>query len=381
MRYQLVIRGGRVLDPATGRDEVADVAIAAGRIVRVEAAIGDDAERAFDARGCLVTPGLVDLHTHVYWGSSYLSLEADRHAPGSGTTTWVDAGTAGANNFPGFRRFLIEPATVRIVPLLNVSSPGLTAYSGAHENVRHYDADAAYDTVQANRDLIKGIKVLASGLQVGANDLTPVRVAREVAEAVGLPLMCHIGVPPPGLWAILPIMRPGDIITHTYKGRTGCLVVAGGRVRSEAWEARERGVLFDVGHGSGSFSWQVARQALEQGFPPDSISTDVHTGSINGPAFGMTSVMSKVLHLGLDLPEVVRLSTSAPAAMLGMQDEIGTLREGACADVAVLREEEGEFPLKDCEGVTELLRRRLVAELTVRAGVPLEAADLARRDE
>lgn len=372
MRYQLVIRNGRVLDPAAGRDEWADIAVADGRIACLAAGISGEGEREFDATGCLVTPGLVDLHTHVYWGSSYLSLEADRYAPGSGTTTWVDAGTAGANNFPGFRRFLIEPATVRIVPLLNVSSPGLTAYSGAHENVHHYDADAAYNTVQANRDLIKGIKVLASGLQVGANDLTPVRVAREVAEAVGLPLMCHIGVPPPGLWAILPIMRPGDIITHAYKGRTGCLVIAGGKVRPEAWEARARGVLFDIGHGSGSFSWQVARYALDQGFPPDSISTDVHSGSINGPAFGMTSVMSKFLHLGLDLPEVVRLSTTAPAAMLGMKDEIGSLREGAEADIAVLREEAGEFPLRDCEGVTEVLRRRLVADLTVRAGVPLE---------
>ncbi len=381
MRYQLVIRNGRVLDPSTGRNERADVAIFDGRIARVATAIVAEAERTFDASGCLVTPGLIDMHTHVYWGAGYLNLEADKHAPGSGATTWVDAGSAGASNFAGFRRFLIEPSTVRIAPYLNISTPGLTAYSGAHENVHHYNADAAYDTVQANRDLIKGIKVLASGLQVGANDLTPVRIAREVGEAVNLPVMCHIGVPPPGLWAILPIMRPGDIITHAYKGRTGCLVIHGGRVRPEAWEARERGVLFDVGHGAGSFSWQVARYALEQGFPPDSISTDVHTGSINGPAFGMTSVMSKFLHLGMDLAEVVRLSTAAPAAMLGMQDEIGTLREGACADVAVLREEDGEFPLEDCEGVPEVLHRRLVAALTVRAGVPLEAVDVAPRDK
>lgn len=143
-------------------------------------------------------------------------------------------------------------------------------------------------------------------------------------------------------------------------------------MRPEAWEARERGVLFDIGHGSGSFSWEVARAALEQGFPPDSISTDVHTGSINGPAFGMASVMSKFLHLGMDLNEVVRLSTAAPARMLGMEDEIGTLREGACGDVAVLRIEEGQFPLKDCEGVTEVLTKRLSAVLTVRAGRALE---------
>ncbi|MGI6207398.1 MAG: amidohydrolase/deacetylase family metallohydrolase [Anaerolineae bacterium] len=372
MSYDLVIRNGRVLDPATGRDEHADVALAGGRVARVAPDIPADGSPSFDASGCLVTPGLIDLHTHVFWGCSSLSLDADQHAPGSGTTTWVDAGTAGAANFAGFRRFLIEPSTVRIVPFLNVSTPGLTAYGGAHKNAEHFDADAAYDTVEANRDLIKGIKVLASGLQVGQNDLTPVRVAREVGEATGLPVMCHIGVPPPGLWAILPVMRPGDIITHAYKGRRGCLVIHGNRVRPEAWEARERGVLFDIGHGSGSFSWEVARAALEQGFPPDSISTDVHTGSINGPAFGMASVMSKFLHLGMDLNEVVRLSTAAPARMLGMEDEIGTLREGACGDVAVLRIEEGQFPLKDCEGVTEVLTKRLSAVLTVRAGRALE---------
>jgi len=369
MTRDLVIKGGRVIDPSQGMDRPADVALSEGKVAKVAADIeATEAARVIDATGCLVTPGLIDMHTHVYWGANSLSIEADEHLAASATTTWLDAGTSGAANFAGFRRFIIEPSRARIMAYLNVSVPGLIAYDGAHENVKHLDADAAYDTVQRNRDLIKGIKVLCSGLQVGQNGLTPLRVAREVAEATSLPLMCHIGEPPPGLWAILPLMRPGDIITHVYKGRKGCLVVAGDRVRPEAWEARQQGVLFDVGHGVGSFAWGVARAALEQGFPPDTISTDLHAQSVNGPAYSMPSVMSKFLHLGMDLVEVVCLSSTRPAEILGMADEIGTLREGACGDVAVLRLEEGQFALKDCEAVTEVVRQRLSTVYTVRAG-------------
>lgn len=372
MDYDLVIRGGRAIDPSQDLDQYLDVALVGGKVARVAEIPVSEGAKAIDATGCLVTPGLVDMHTHVCWGSTRLGIEADTYLAGSCTTTWVDAGSCGAHNFAGFRRFLIEASTARIVPFLNISVGGLTT-GGAHENVKHLNADLAYDVVEANRDLIVGIKVLSSGLQVGQNDLTPLRIAREVGEATALPVMCHIGIPPPGLWAILPIMRPGDIITHAYKGRKGLLVIAGNRIRPEAWEARQRGVLFDIGHGSGSFSWQVARAALDQGFPPDSISTDVHNGSINGPAFSMPSVMSKFYHLGMDLPEIIRLSTTRPAEMLGMENDIGTLKVGACGDIAVMRIEEGAFPLKDCEGVEIILSRRFAPVLTVRAGQVLDA--------
>ena len=366
--YDLIIRGGRVVDPSRQMDRFADVALAGGRVALAASDIPASAGKAtVDASGCLVTPGLIDMHTHIYWGVTPLSIEADRYLADSCTTTWVDAGSSGAATFPAFRRFLIETSATRIVPLLNISMGGLVNHP-AHEQIEAINADKAYDTIEANRDLIVGIKVLSSGLNVAYNDLTPLRIAREVGEATGLPVMCHIGIPPPGLWGILPIMRPGDIITHAYKGRKGCLVIAGNKVRPEAWEARERGVLFDIGHGSGSFSWEVAEAALQQGFPPDAISTDVHNGSINGPAFSMPSVMSKFLHLGMELTEVVRLSTVRPAEMLGLADEIGTLRPGACGDVAVLRIEEGQFPLRDCEKVERVLSRRLAPVLTIRTG-------------
>lgn len=369
MQYDLVIKGGHVIDPSQGLDVAGDVALAAGRVAAVGVEVPPaEAWETFDATGCLVVPGLIDMHTHVAWGFDPISIEADVHAPRLAASTWVDAGSTGAANFAGFRRFILESSRTRIIPFLNVSRPGLTAVETLHGSVEHLDVDAAYYTVEKNRDLIKGIKVLASGMRVGSTDLMPLRLAREVAEATALPIMCHIGEAPPGLWSILPILRQGDIVTHTYKGRKACLTIAGDRVRPEAWDARARGVIFDVGHGAGSFAWAVARAALEQGFVPDTISTDLHVSSLAKHAFSMPSVMSKFMHMGMSLGDVIRLSTEAPARILGMEGEIGTLRVGACGDVSVLRLEEGEFPLSDTEGVVELIKRRLVPVATIRAG-------------
>ncbi|NPV09032.1 MAG: amidohydrolase/deacetylase family metallohydrolase [Anaerolineae bacterium] len=374
MTYDLLITGGRVIDPAQGLDGPADVALLQGRVAAVEADLsGFEAVSRLDATGCLVVPGLIDLHTHVAFRLDAISIEADRHAPSSGVTTWVDAGSAGAANFAGFRHYVIEPSCVRILPFLNVSEPGLTCLEVVHGVIEHLDADSAFRAVEENRDLMKGIKVLSCAMRVGPTGLTPLRVALEVGRATDLPVMCHIGAPPPGLGDMLPLMRPGDIVTHIYKGRKGCLMVGNDRVRPEAWEARRRGVLFDVGHGAGSFSWEVARAALDQGFPPDFISSDLHRSSVGSGAFSLPSVMSKFLHLGLPLQEVVQLVTDAPARVLGLQGEVGCLRPGACGDVTVLRLEEGRFPLADCEGVQEELHQRLVAVRTVAAGVELDA--------
>ena len=379
MAYDLEIRNGTIIDPSQGLSRTGTLAVEDGRIAGIlESDSETEPKTTIDAGGCLVVPGLIDMHTHIYWGANLLSIMADDHMAGTGTTTWVDAGTSGGANFAGFRRFIIEPSMARIVSFLNISYPGLvSAEAVCHKDVEFMDVDLVVETVEANRDVIRGIKVLASRFKVGSSDLTPVRLAREAGDATGLPVMCHIGLPPPGLRAILPIMRPDDIITHTYKGRKGCLLIAGNRVRPEAREARERGVLFDVGHGAGSFSWAAVRAALDQDFPPDSISTDLYAASVEGPAFSMPAVMSKFLHLGMDLAEIIGLATSKPAEMLGMSGEIGTLRTGACADICVLKLEEGEFPAPDCEGVTENMERRLVVKATVRGGVVQKAPQSA----
>ncbi len=369
MRYDLLITGGRVLDPAQGRDEVADVAVVDGRVADIAPDLSAaEASNRLNASGCLVVPGLVDLHTHVAHRLDDLSLDADAHAAAAGVTTWVDAGSAGSANFRAFRHYVIEPARARIVPFLNISEPGLTCLEVVHGVIEHLNVDSVWRTVEDNRDLIRGIKVLSCAMRVGPSGLIPLRTALEAGKATGLPVMCHIGAPPPGLGDMLPLMRGGDIITHCYKGRKGCLLVEGDRVRDEAWAARQRGVLFDVAHGAGSFSWSVARAALAQGFPPDVISTDLHVASVARGAISLPSVMTKFLHLGLSLPKVVRLATTAPAHALGMSDSLGHLRLGAEADVSILRLEDGRFPLTDTEGVTEIVTERLVPVHTIRSG-------------
>jgi len=372
-QYDLVIAGGRIIDPSQDLDRRADLGIRAGRIACVSQSIDRSEAREFhDASGAIVVPGLIDMHTHVFWGASILSLEADEYAAATGTTTWLDAGTSGAANFPAFHRYVVEQSVARIIPFLNVSGPGIPMGTGAHSRMSDLDADLALEVIGRYPGAVHGIKVLCSGPQMGGSGLSPLRVARELADAAGLPLMCHIGAPPPGFGAVEPFLRAGDVVTHAFKGKAGCLAVAGNTIREEAWTAKRRGVHFDVGHGKSSFSYDVARAALEQGFMPDSISTDLHAGCVDGPAYSMPSVMSKFLHLGVELPEVVRLSTSRPAEMLGMQDEIGTFRVGACADVAVIAIEDGEFPLPDCEGKIETLERRLVCRLAIRGGRVLD---------
>lgn len=369
----LVIVNGRLIDPAAGVDSPADIAIRSGRVAALQLDPGAQApsfaaRTTVDATGRIVVPGLIDMHTHVFWGGGLLGLDADFHAPTRGTTTWVDAGSSGAATFPAFERFLIERSTVRIVPFLNISAPGLPMGTRAHANVADMDPDLAAEAVEDSRGLVCGIKVLCSGPQVGSSGLTPLRVAREVADAVGLPVMCHIGAAPPGFGAVAPLLRSGDIVTHAFKGKVGCLVGAGNKIRDEAWAAKDRGVLFDVAHGQSSFSWPAAEAAFSEGFHPDTISTDLHTGCVDGPAYGMPAVMSKFLHLGMDIVEVIRLSTARPAEILGLAGEIGTLAVGSCADAAILEVEEGSYDLPDCECVVRTAGRRLVVHSTIRGG-------------
>ena len=382
--FDLVIAGGRIIDPAGEYNGVGDIGIRDGRIAAVASKIeAAGAKKRLDAADCIVTPGLIDMHTHVFTGASVLSIDADDYIAKTGTTTWLDAGTAGAANFPAFRRFVVDASNARIVPFLNVSAPGLPMGTRAHFSVADLDADLAAAVIDSHRDVIKGVKVLCSGPQAGPSGLIPLRVARELADTVGLPVMCHIGSPPPGLLAVLPLLRAGDIVTHAFKGKVGCLATmkreADGRfgaeriIRPEAWEAKERGVLFDIAHGCASFSWRVAEIALAEGFFPDFISTDLHARSVDGPAYGMPSVMSKFLHLGMAIEEVVRLSTNRPAETLGLSDEIGTLRPGKCADIAVLKITDGEFHMADCEDAEEIVHRKIEATHTIRAGIALES--------
>jgi len=359
----LLLRGGRVIDPVSGRDEIADVVFGGGKVSGVGRDLRAGGAEIIDARGLLVVPGLIDLHTHVYWGGTSLGVDASEVARRSGTTTFVDAGSAGPGNFPGFRRHVIEASPLRIVPFLNVSFPGIFAFSagvmvGECADLRLLDPRECVRVVKANRDLVAGVKVRVGRNAGGASGAAPLDMALEVAEETGLPVMAHLDHPPPSRLEVLSRLRRGDILTHCFRPFPNAPVEAGGRIREEVLEARRRGVIFDIGHGSGSFGFRTAEAMLAAGFLPDAISSDVHTLSINGPAFDQLVTMSKFLCLGMELVDVIRASTAAPAAALG-RTNIGRLEIGAAGDATLLEMAEGEFDYRDVLGETRKGQWRL----------------------
>jgi dihydroorotase len=375
----MLIRSGTVIDPGQGLHGRHDVRLDVERIVE----LGDGlkpwpGEEVVDARDRLVLPGLIDLHVHVFWGASHYGIEPDPHCLGTGTTTVVDAGSAGAHTFAAFRRYVIDVSATRIVPFLNIGATGMVSPDvGELEEIRHIDRAAALRTIETHRDLIRGVKVRLSRDLVGANARVALKTARETGEAAGLPIMVHVGDTPVPLAEILDELRPGDVITHCYHGREEGILDARGMVIQAARRAAARGVLFDVGHGKGSFSFRVARQALSQGFRPGTISSDLHVYNLDGPVFDLATTMSKFLHLGLSLDEVVALTTAAPAQVIGHDRALGTLRPGAAGDVTLLALRDELSTLEDSGGERVEGTQRLVPSGTVRAGrwVPPKATE------
>src|ERR1700751_6175212 len=368
----LVLRGGRVIDQASGRDETGDIDFGDGKVTAVWADLPAGGKEIVDARGLLVVPGLIDLHTHVYWGGTSLGVDAAEEAGRSGPTTFVDAGSAGPGIFHGFRRHVIEPSALRIIPYLNVSFPGIFAVSAAVSigecaDLRLLDPRECVRVSKANSDLIAGVKVRVGRNAGGASGVAPLDIALEVAEETGLPVMAHLDNPPPTRLEVLSRLCRGDILTHCFRPFPNAPVEADGRIRDEVLEARRRGVIFDIGHGSGSFGFRTAEAMLAAGFAPDVISSDVHALSIEGPAFNQLVTMSKFLCLRMELIDVIRASTAAPAAALGRTD-IGRLQIGAVGDATVLELAEGDFEYRDVLGEVRAGRQRLQARGLVFAG-------------
>lgn len=371
--FDLVIQGGRVIDPAQNLDAVRDVALAAGKIACVEPEIETrGARRVIPAAGKIVTPGLIDIHTHVFPFTGPYGIKADPHCVCKGTTTVVDAGTSGAFTFPAFKHYDIGSSRTRIRALLHVAAIGMVAGGtpgmGELGDLRYWSPRLAVERARAHPGVIIGFKLRVSREYAGANDLEGMKRAREAADEAGLPLMIHIGASNSPLREYLKLMRRGDIVTHCFNGRTESLLDAGGKVEPEVWAARERGVKFDVGHGAGSFSFEVAERCLAQGFSPDTISTDLYAANVNGPVWDLPTTLSKFLLLGLDLPEVVRRATANAAAAFDFGENIGSLRPGAEADVSVLEIREEDFAFTDAEGKMRQGRRRLTPVVTLRAG-------------
>ena len=366
----LVLKGGRVIDPSQGLDKVTDIAFSGGKV----AAIGDNlaGKDTRDVAGKIVTPGLIDLHTHVYWGGTSLGVAAELLARTGGVTTFIDAGSAGPGNFHGFRKHVIEPSPVRILPYLNVAFPGIFAFSktvmvGECADMRLIDPREAVRVARENKDLVLGIKVRVGKSASGTSGIMPLDIALDVAEEVGLPVMAHLDAPPPSRHEVMSRLRPGDILTHCFRPFPNAPVHPDGKVREEILAARARGVIFDIGHGGGSFGFATARGMLAAGFLPDAISSDVHVVSIDGPAFDLLTTMSKFLCLGVDLATVIKLATVGPASAIKRPD-LGTLKAGSVGDATVIDLTSGKFDYSDSIGERLIGDRRLLSTGVVVAG-------------
>lgn len=369
-KYELLLKGGRVIDPSQSFNAVADVAITGGRIAAIAPAIdSQQAARTVQITGQLVTPGLVDIHTHGFAGISHWGVDLDQYCIARGVTTAIDAGTSGSDSFEGFRRLVIERSRTRVLAFLNISRVGLIGQPGELVDTRMIDAPSALRVAREHADVIVGIKVRCSENYSGPNDLDAVRASRSVAEQIGKPMMIHVGNPHSPMDQILDLARPGDIVTHAFRRAGGGGVIGpDGRVSEYIWRAAKRGILFDVGHGSGSFSFPATEAALKENFPPTSISSDIHAYSALGPVFDLPTTMTKFFMHGLALEKVIELTTIAPARAIRKSDEMGSLKPGRSADIAVFDVVQGNFSLVDSQGEVRKATQKLVPVLALRSG-------------
>jgi dihydroorotase len=373
MAFELILKGGRVIDPSQNLDRIADVAFAGGRVARIGTNLPADAGTDVrDVGGLIVAPGLIDLHTHVYWGGTSLGIDAEDFCRRSGVTTCIDTGSAGAGNFAGFRKHVIEPSAVRILAYLHISFAGIFAFSksvmvGESEELRLMAPAEAVEVADANRDVIVGIKVRVGRNAGGTSGTAPLDIALQAAAEAGLPLMCHIDFPPPSYEDVLERLRPGDVLTHAFRPFPNAPISQQGRVKHAVLEARERGIKFDIGHGKGSFAFKTARAMLANGFYPDTISSDVHKLCIDGPAFDQVTTLSKFLCMGMPLNDVIAATTSNAALAL-KRPELGSLKPGSIGDATVLSIESGKFDYVDVVGEHLTGDKRIVVKGVVLAG-------------
>lgn len=371
--YDLLLKGGHVIDPKNNLNAPLDVAISGGKVARVAAGIPrEDAKAVVDVRGLYVVPGLVDIHVHVYAGTGLsrtytgdLSVYPDPLSFRSGVTTMVDAGTSGWKNFPDFRQRIIDRAKTRVLAFLNIVGNGMSP--AGESDPANMDPIETAKMARQHKDVIVGFKTA----HYAGEGWSAVDGATQAGRTENLPVMVDFGVlkPPRNLEILMgDKLRKGDIYTHCYAGLRA--EVVNGKVNPAMRQGREKGIYFDVGHGGGSFFWNIAVPAIQGGFYPDSISSDLHVGSMNSGFKDMPNLMSKMLSLGMPLEKVVRASTWNPAVEI-QRPELGNLSVGTEADVAVLRLEQGLFGFLDSAGARREGTQRLTAEMTLRKGLVL----------
>ncbi len=369
--YDLVLRGGNLLDPLNGTWSTGHLCIADGVIAAILPISSSFASKAHvDVTGLMVTPGLTDLHVHSYPGETFWGIDTDWPSLASGVTTTIDAGSAGSGNFDGLARIL-RNSRLKALAFVNIARTGLANPYGELLDASSIDVEGAVNVARAHPDLVVGFKLRASPNTVGKNYLECLAAVRRAGDETGLPVMIHVSDGPPNLETVLAHMRAGDILTHCFTPYENGVVGEGGKPKAVVLEALSRGVLLDVGHGSGSFSFPAVQAWRENEMVLPIISTDLHSRSVLGPAFDMATVMTKFLAVGWDVEEVVAAGTVAPAKTLGRGVR---LEVGATADVAVLAVEEGPLGVWDSRGVEVQSLRRLSCKLAAGAGVVRHAS-------
>lgn len=373
----LLIRGATLTAmPDAPEGQVADVLVQDGRIAAVGTSLATpEGARVVEAKGKRLSPGWMDLHVHVFHGGSDIALRPAQAGLPTGVTTMLDTGSAGEAIFHGFREYVIETAPERIVALLNIGSIGCVATNRVSEliDIRSIDVDRTIACVEANRDVIVGIKIRASHVITGSWGITPLKIAKKVARIVRLPLMVHVGESPPMLDEVLDELEAGDIVTHCFNGKAGGNILDDEAVFRRAQEAQARGVLMDIGHGGASYSFKVAREAIARGMKPDTISTDLHLRCIDRPVGDLSTTMSKLLEAGLSDAEVLPRVTTAPRKAVGLAaDRFASV--GAPADLTLFDLVDEPLDVPDSSGGLTRLSRLYVPHLAVKGMHVVDAA-------
>jgi dihydroorotase len=373
MKYDLLIQHGEVVDPGAGLKGALDVGIAGGKIVEVGPSLpANEARQTISAKGLLVTPGLIDIHAHIFVNASEMGGQTDHFCRQSGVTTMCDAGSAGSATFAGLRHILDTAVHTRVRAFVNLSALGIvgTSRGGELQHLPYADPEGCARTITENPDLAIGVKLRYGPNLVWEYTTEPVKMARKTAAMANVPLMIHITDSPIPLPEILAEMAPGDIITHCYHGRAhGIMGQEKQLLLKEVVEAQRHGIVFDCAHGRSHFNFPMIEKALDQGFLPDTISTDLTTTSATkGPVWDLATTMSKLLHFGMSIEDLVLRATAAPAKIMGYAGTVGTLKPGANADVALIERRNGSFLLTDSDGNTTTAKERLITQTTIKDG-------------
>jgi dihydroorotase len=381
-----LLKGGRLIDPANSREGAFDVHVRDGMIAEIGANLEATGASVIDTKGLIVTPGLIDVHLHLMKGLGAFGVDPDIFGVGSGVTTVVDAGSAGHTLLNVFRRYVTDNAKTRVLNYINLSTLGGVTGPGFSilADPRLIDEEKIAAAVESNRDIIVGIKIMATGGALGAQKLKPLERARKLGDALRIPLLIHIGeswtkgTEPVAVGDVLKYLRTGDIVTHMFTAHPGGLLDANGKLWPQVRDAKESGILMDVGHGLHNLNFDVARKVLDQGLLPDGVSTDGHRGNRAGPVYDLPTTMAKLIALGFSLNQVVELATANAARLLGRSAELGSLRVGAPAEISVLRLEDREWTAIDSQKGAIPAKQALVPVYAIRGDTIYEALPLER---